>query len=98
MSGCSLDGGVKDASSDVLGHMSSDVSEVIGCFRSFNILYPHSGDPARVDQTLACVPAALAHRSLLLQSGGPLHCLHGGLDGFPLGCPSDAKQCVDLAQ
>lgn len=34
------------------------------CFRSFSIVHPQSGDPARIDQT--CVPAGLAHGSLLL--------------------------------
>lgn len=53
----------KNTSSDALGPIISDVS---WCFSSFSIMHTRSGDPARDDQTLACVPAALAHRSLFL--------------------------------
>ena len=50
-----------------LGDVFSDaVPDFLGRFGSFNIIRPPSGDPTRVDQTLACIPVALAHRSLLL--------------------------------
>lgn len=39
---------------------------IIRCFGSFNISHPRPGDPAGVDQTLACVPAVFAHISALL--------------------------------
>lgn len=37
----------------------------IGCVGSHNIIHTHPGDPASVDQTLACIPAGLAHGSPL---------------------------------
>ena len=37
----------------------------IGCFRFRHIMHPCPGDPARVDQALTCVPAALVHGSPL---------------------------------
>lgn len=35
-------------------------------FGSHNIIHPHPGDPAGVDYTPTCVPAALSHRLTLL--------------------------------
>lgn len=58
----------EDASEDVLGHIFSDAPEVIGCFRSFSSVHRRSGDPAKADRTLACVPAALATLDLLSRS------------------------------
>lgn len=72
---------VKDTSHNAPRHIFS-----VECLGSFNIMQPHLAKPARVDQVLACVPAALAHRPFpLIQSH--LEALHGRLDCFPFCSP-----------
>ncbi len=41
---------------------------IIGCFVSRNIIHPHPGDPAGVDQAPTCVPVAIHGSALLIQS------------------------------
>lgn len=57
--------------------------EVIGCFGSFNIIHPCSGDLAMVDQTMTSVPAAMVHPPDVKPFECSLCNLHGGFDGFP---------------
>ena len=40
------------------GHIVSDVSGIIRCFSSFNIMHPPPGDPAGAEQAPACVRMA----------------------------------------
>ena len=47
---------------------------VIRCFGCFNIIHPHPGDPARIDQVLTCVYVACTHGSPLL--------IHSHLEAF----------------
>lgn len=44
----------------ILVHIFSDVPEVIGRFGPFNIIHPHPGDPARVDQDPGLCPSSTA--------------------------------------
>lgn len=57
---------VEGTPQDALGRILSDEPEIMG------VLGPPSSDPARGDQTLTCVPAALSCRSLLLMQSHPV--------------------------
>ena len=59
----------------------------VGCLVSFNLRHPRLGDPARVDPTPACVPAASAPRSALF-----LHDFSSVSNGLPLCIPGDTQQ------
>ena len=57
-----------NTSADATGHIVSDVPGIFGCFRSFDIIHPHPGDPAGVGQTSACVQVTCYHYSMVVLS------------------------------
>ena len=57
-----------DASSVMYPGIIGCFGVILGSLGVFNIIHPHPGDPAGVDQVLTCVPVAVHGSALLIQT------------------------------